>query len=99
MGKLTKVEISFLGWLRDQGGKCALNWNDEFSKYYRLVNAGFIDVQLPDRFNPAVVTFKLTESGQEILRAVERTQPAPDRGVEHGRSGSELLFCPGLFRP
>jgi hypothetical protein len=75
MGKLTEVEISFLEWLRDQGGKYALNGNDEFSKYYRLVNAGFIEVQLPDRFNPAVVTFKLTESGQEFLKAVERTQP------------------------
>jgi hypothetical protein len=74
MGKLTKIEILFLGWLRDQGGKCALDRNDEFSKYYRLVNAGFIEVQLPDRFNPAVVTFKLTESGQEILKTVERTQ-------------------------
>ena len=75
MGKLTKVEISFLRMLYEQGGKCALSENDDFSTHYRLVNAGYIEVQLPDRFNPAVVTFKLTESGQEILKAVERTQP------------------------
>jgi hypothetical protein len=45
------------------------------SLMFGAVNVGYIEVHLPDRFNPAVVTFKLTESGQEILRAVERTQP------------------------
>ena len=69
MGKLTKVEISFLRWLYNQGGKCALSENDDLSTYYRLVKAGYVEVQLPDRFNPAVVNFKLTESGQGALEA------------------------------
>jgi hypothetical protein len=64
MGKLTKVEISFLGWLYDQGGKCTLSENDDFSKHHRLVKAGYVEVQLPDRFNPAVVNFKLTETSR-----------------------------------
>jgi hypothetical protein len=54
---------------------------------FGAVNAGYIEVQLPDRFNPAVVTFKLTESGQEILRAVERTQP-----VRKSRKASLISF-------
>ena len=75
MGKLTKVEISFLRWLYNQGGKCALSENDDLSTYYRLVKAGYVEVQLPDRFNPAVVKFKLTESGQGELEAEEGHQP------------------------
>jgi hypothetical protein len=67
VGKLTKVEISFLRWLYNQGGKCALSENDDLRTYYRLVKAGYVEVQLPDRFNPAVVNFKLTESGQGAL--------------------------------
>ena len=75
MGKLTKIEISFLRWLYNQGGKCALSENDDLSTYYRLVKAGYVEVQLPDRFNPAVVNFKLTESGQGALEAAAGHQP------------------------
>jgi hypothetical protein len=75
VGKLTKVEISFLRWLYNQGGKCALSENDDLSTYYRLVKAGYVEVQLPDRFNPAVVNFKLTESGQGALEAADSHQP------------------------
>ena len=75
MGKLTKVEISFLRWLYNQGGKCALSENDDLSTYYRLVKAGYVEVQLPDRFNPAVVNFELTESGQRALETAAGHQP------------------------
>jgi hypothetical protein len=85
VGKLTKVEITFLRWLYTQGGKCALSENDDLSAYYRLVKAGYVEVQLPDRFNPAVVKFKLTESGQGAFQAAEAhqlfrvTRPRPTR--------------------
>jgi hypothetical protein len=75
VGKLTKFEISFLRWLYNQGGKCALSEKDDLSTYYRLVKAGYVEVQLPDRFNPAVVKFKLTESGQGALEAIAGHQP------------------------
>ena len=75
MRRLTKIEVSFLGWLRDQGGKCAFSGNNQFSKYYRLVKAGYVEMQLPDRFNPSLVNFKLTESGQGVLEAAEGQQP------------------------
>jgi hypothetical protein len=78
MHRLTRTEISFLRWLRDQGGNCALSENSEFAKYYRLVKAGYVEMQLPDRFNPAVVNFKLTESGQGILEAAECQQSVRD---------------------
>jgi hypothetical protein len=74
--RLTKIEISFLRWLRDQGGTCALSENSEFAKYYRLVKTGYVEMQLPDRFNPTVVNFKVTESGQGILE-VTRIQSLP----------------------
>ena len=75
MGKLTKVEISFLRWLYNQGGKCALSENDDLSTYYRLVKAGYVEVQLPDRFNPSVVKFKLTESGAIRTRPTRTSRP------------------------
>ena len=78
MRRLTKSEISFLRWLRDQGGTCALSESGECAKYYRLVKAGHVEMQLPDRFNPAVLNFKLTESGQGILEAAERQQSVRD---------------------
>ena len=89
MRRLTRTEISFLRWLRDQGGNCALSENSEFAKYYRLVKAGYVEMQLPDRFNPAVVNIKLTESGQGILVVTEsqqsvrnsRRHPNPSSGL------------------
>jgi hypothetical protein len=76
MRRLTKIEVSFLGWLRDQGGKCAFSGNNQFSKYYRLVKAGYVEMQLPDRFNPSLVDFKLTESGQGIQRPQRVSNPS-----------------------
>ena len=76
MRRLTKIEISFLRWLRDQGGNCAFSENNEFAKYYRLVKTGYVEMQLPDRFNPSVVNFKLTESGRGILEVTEGQQPS-----------------------
>jgi hypothetical protein len=89
MRRLTKIEISFLRWLRDQGGTCALSESSEFAKYYRLVKTGYVEMQLPDGFNPTVVNFKLTESGQGILVVTEsqqsvrnsRRHPNPSSGL------------------
>ena len=89
MRRLTKIEISFLRWLRDQGGTCALSESSEFAKYYRLVKTGYVEMQLPDRFDPTVVNFKLTESGQGILVVTEsqqfvrnsRRHPNPSSGL------------------
>ena len=89
MRRLTKIEISFLRRLRDQGGTCALSESSEFAKYYRLVKTGYVEMQLPDRFDPTVVNFKLTESGQGILVVTEsqqfvrnsRRHPNPSSGL------------------
>jgi hypothetical protein len=76
MRRLTKTEIFFLRWLRDQGGNSALSEKSDFAKYYRLVKTGYVEMQLPDRFNPTAVNFKLTESGQGILEVTESQQSA-----------------------
>jgi hypothetical protein len=98
VGKLTKVEISFLRWLYNQGGRCALSENDDLSTYYRLVKAGYVEVQLPDRFNPAVVNFKLTESGQWALEAAagHETRPRdPHAPISHQQTSGNS-FHEGL---
>jgi hypothetical protein len=86
MRRLTKAEISFLRWLRDQGGNCALPENNEFGSYYRLVKTGYVEMQLPDRFIPAVVNFKLTESGQGVLEAAEGQQSVANTRTHPNRT-------------
>jgi hypothetical protein len=89
MRRLSKTEVSLLRWLRDQGGTCALSENGECAKYYRLVKIGYVEMRLPDRFNPTVVNFNLTESGQGILEVTEsqqsvcssRRHPNPSSGL------------------
>jgi hypothetical protein len=86
MRRLTKTEISFLRGLRDQGGNSALAEN-ECAKYYRLVKIGYVEMQLPDRFNPTVVNFNITESGQGILEVTE-SQQSVRNSRRHSNSSS-----------
>ena len=91
MRRLTKIEISFLRWLRDQGGNCALSENDECAKYYRLVKIGYVEMQLPDRFNPTIVNFNLTESGQGILEVTESQRSSVAAGIQKAAADSPRL--------
>jgi hypothetical protein len=89
MRRLTKTEVSLLTWPRDQGGTCALSEDSECAKYYRLVKIGYVEMQLPDRFNPTVVNFNLTESGQGILQVTESQQSVRNSGKHSNRSSGQ----------
>ena len=75
MGKLQRSRFPSSDGFTTKAASALSLENDDLSTYYRLVKAGYVEVQLPDRFNPAVVKFKLTESGQGELEAEEGHQP------------------------
>jgi hypothetical protein len=88
MLKLANNELAILGWLRDNGGKETFSDKTSLDSYYRLVKAGYVEIQF-DRSSDAI-HFTLTEIGREAQRAAER-QKARGKRHQHQRSIGELL--------
>jgi hypothetical protein len=65
--KLAAVDVFFLRWLRDNGGKCDLPGDTDLGAYYRMVNSGYVEVQL-DRFSDTL-RFTLTGAGRQAIEA------------------------------
>jgi hypothetical protein len=82
MLKLTNNELAILGWLRDTGGKGTFSEKTRLDSYYRLVRAGYVEIQF-DR-NLDAIHFTLTEIGREAQEAAER-QKAHGRRHRHQR--------------
>ena len=68
--KLAARDISFLQWLRDNGGDCDLPGTTDLGTFYRVVNSGCVEVQ-SNRYSDAL-RFTLTETGREAIEAKER---------------------------
>jgi hypothetical protein len=81
--KLVAVDVFFLRWLRDNGGKCDLPGDTDLGVYYRVVNSGYVEVGL-DRFSDAL---RFTRRRRESRRAVRRTACAAN---PHIRPENEL---------
>ena len=56
--KLAARDISFLQWLRDNGGDCDLPGTTDLGTFYRVVNSGCVEVQ-SNRYSDAL-RFTLT---------------------------------------
>jgi hypothetical protein len=65
--KLPAVDIFFLRWLRDNGGKCELPGDTDLGAYYRVVNSGYVEVGV-DRFSDTL-RFTLTGTGRQAIEA------------------------------
>ena len=84
--KLAAVDVFFLRWLRDNGGKCELPGDTDLGAYYRVVNSGYVEVGL-DRFSDAV-RFTLTGTGRKAIEAngFQNVVAKPRRGRGRPRS-------------
>jgi len=60
MSKLTDEEISFLQWLRENGGRRAVSGNSDLSEYGRVVASGYVEVK-PNRFSADTIYFTITK--------------------------------------
>ena len=65
--KLAAVDVFFLRWLRDNGGKCDLPGDTDLGAYYRVVNSGYVEVGVY-RFSDAL-RFTLTGTGRQAIEA------------------------------
>ena len=65
---LTAGEISFLRWLRDNGGTGSRSGNNWLGTAERLIRAGYVEVQM-DRSRPDTLHYRLTDGGREALAA------------------------------
>jgi hypothetical protein len=84
--KLAAVDIFFLRWLRDNGGKCDLPGDTDLGAYYRVVNSGYVEVGV-DRFSDAL-RFTLTGMGRQAIEAngFQNVVAKPRRGRSRTRS-------------
>ena len=84
--KLAAVDVFFLRWLRDNGGKCDLPGDTDLGAYYRAVNSGYVEVQL-DRFSDTL-RFTLTGAGRQAIEAngFQNLVAKPRRGRSRTRS-------------
>jgi hypothetical protein len=64
--KLTAHEVSFLRWLRGNGGSGARSGNKWIGSADRLVEADYV-TDRTDPFRPATVHYVLTQAGAEAL--------------------------------
>jgi hypothetical protein len=86
MLKLTNNELAILGWLCDNGGKGTFSEKTRLDSYYRLVRAGYVEIQF-DR-NLDAIHFTLTEFGREAQEAWERQKARGERH-QHQKSIGE----------
>jgi len=70
MSKLTNEEISFLRWLRENGGRRAVSVNNDLRDHGRLIDSRYVEVR-PNRFSADAVYFKITTGGRQVLETIE----------------------------
>jgi hypothetical protein len=68
--RFTPSELSFLRWLRDEGGTGARSGSMWIGSTDRLVTAGFIEAH-PDKLSPDTVHYTLTDKGLLALEEAE----------------------------
>ena len=83
---MVAVDVFFLRWLRDNGGKCDLPGDTDLGVYYGVVNSGYVEVGL-DRLSDAV-RFTLTGTGRKAIEAngFQNVVAKPRRGRGRPRS-------------
>jgi hypothetical protein len=64
--QLTAGELSFLHWLRENGGRGSRSGENWISPVDRLLAAGHIQAEV-DQSNPVTVHYTLTQTGREAL--------------------------------
>ena len=71
MLKLTKDEITFLRWLRTNGGQASLSGMIKPGSADRVISAGYIAAEA-DAHRPGTVRYTLTDDGREALGLYEK---------------------------
>src|SRR5262245_19815042 len=68
MATLTSEEISFLQWLCENGGRCAVAGDIDFTFYRHVVDSSYVEVK-PNRFSANTLYFTITKDGGQTLEA------------------------------
>jgi hypothetical protein len=64
--QLTAGELSFLHWLRENGGRGSRSGGKWISPVDRLLAADYVQAEV-DRSNPVTVHYTLTQTGRDAL--------------------------------